>query len=243
MENFNSQPNHDPNIFNQIRNNLKNASLETKREHPFNKKTLWNLFICEYRLLFSKPFLCDAVVARNIEAIFYYFLESEEFFNCQNLRSDISAPSFNKGLLLFGNVGVGKTHIMRVFESIFKKYPPHRFTISPTYEVVDKYEAISTRADKDFFYQSYTNGTILFDDLNSEKIANNYGSVNIMKELIIRRCDKGNKTHLTMNPLPGFENDIDGSLLGLGDDYDQRTVDRFYEMFNVIQLTGKSIRR
>lgn len=243
MENLNLKPNHDPNIFNQIKINLKNASLETKREHPFNKKVLWNLFISEYLALFNKPFLCDDVVARNIEAIFHYFLESEEFFNCQNLRSDISAPSFKKGLLLFGNVGVGKTHIMMVFERIFKKYPPHRFTVIPTYEVVDKYEGIITRADKDFFYQSFTKGTILFDDLNSEKIANNYGHVNIMKDVLVRRCGTNNKTHLTINPIPGFENNINGSLLGLGENYDQRMVDRLYEMFNVIQLTGKSMRR
>ena len=126
---------------------------------------------------------------------------------------------------------------MKVFEKIFKKYPPHRFKIIETYKVVDKYEGIVTRADRDYFNQSFTNGTILFDDLNSEKIANNYGHVNIMKDILIRRSGTNNKTHLTMNPIPGFENDINGSLLSLGENYDQRMVDRLYEMCNGKQIT------
>ncbi|WP_418604602.1 hypothetical protein [Hwangdonia sp.] len=249
MKNLNSHPNHNSDIFNIIKKNLKDQSLETKRNHPFNKQVLWNMFTHEFQLMFERPFLHDDIVKKNIEAIFYYFLESDKFFECQNLQKDEPAPSFKKGLLLFGNVGVGKTHIMMVFEKIFKNYPPHRFTVIPTYKVVDKYESIITSADKDFFYQSFTNGTILFDDLSSEKMANNFGHVNIMKEVLIRRSaiksssKMNTKTHLTMNPLPGFENDVNGSLLGLGENYDQRMVDRMYEMFNVIQFNGKSMRR
>jgi DNA replication protein DnaC len=243
MENFGSNTNDRKDIFNQIRINLKKNSIETKREHPFNKDYLWKLFKNEFGCLFGKPFFYDNVVAKNIEPIFHYFLESENFFNCENLRSDISAPTFKKGLLLIGNVGVGKTHVMEVFESVFKKYPPHRFKIVPTYKVVEKYEDIKTSEDRKFFYQTYTTGTILFDDLNSEKIASNFGHVNIMREILIRRSTINQKTYLTLNPFPGFENDLNQSLLNLGENYDQRMVDRLYEMFNIIEFKGKSMRR
>ncbi|MDO5978994.1 hypothetical protein [Flavivirga spongiicola] len=243
MENLNSNTNESNNIFNQIKISLKNISLEKKRDHPFNKDILWKLFLTEFHNLQGKPFLYDDIIAKNIEPIFHYFLESDTFFNCENLRSDISAPSFRKGLLLFGNVGVGKTHIMEVFELIFKKYRPHRFKIIPTYKVVEKYEDIETSEDRKLFYKNFTTGTILFDDLNSEKMANNYGHVNIMKEILIRRSSLDYKTHLTINPLSGLENDINGSLLKLGDHYDQRMADRLYENFNVIQFNGKSMRR
>lgn len=229
-------------IINQIKENFRTNSIMSKKEHPFTKNDLWKIFNLEFKNLFSKPFFIDNEIAKNLAPIFYYFLESEKFFSCENLRSDITAPSFKKGLLLFGNIGVGKTQTMLVFERIFRKYSPHRFTVSPTYEVVDKYEDIKTIEDRNFFYKYYCNGTILFDDLNAEKMANNYGKVNVLKDLIIRRSASQKKTHLTLNPLPGFDNDINGSLLNLGEIYGQRMVDRMYEMFNVIQLKRKSIR-
>ncbi|MBR9845290.1 MAG: hypothetical protein GYB35_03870 [Algicola sp.] len=243
MENINLSKYESKDIISIIKNDLKRKSLETKRNHPFNKAQLWKLFKHVFEDMFGKPFLCDDIIAQNLAPIFYYFLESEKFFNCENLRSDISAPSFNKGLLLFGNVGVGKTRIMQVFEKIFRMYKPHKFSIIPTYKVVEKYEDTKSSEDRKYFYNSLTNGVILFDDLNSEKIANNYGQINIMKEILIRRNSENKKTHLTINPIPGFEGDINGSLLKLGDNYDHRTIDRLYEMFNVIEFKGKSMRR
>lgn len=243
MENLNLQSKNNSTVFNQIKIELKNTSLRTRRDHPFTKESLSKVFRYEFYKLHGKKFQCDNIISKNIEPIFLYFLESEAFFDCENLRQNISAPSFRKGLLLFGNVGVGKSHIMMVFQKLFAKYQPHRFVIIPTNEVVDKYEAIKTPEDRQLFYKIHTNSTILFDDLNSEKMANNYGHVNIMKEIILRRNTLNKKTHLTMNPLPGFENDINGSLLKLGDNYDQRMVDRLYEMFNIIELKGKSLRR
>ncbi|GAA4235707.1 hypothetical protein GCM10022291_18330 [Postechiella marina] len=231
-------------IYEQIKQNTKQSSIETKRQHPYSKVDLWKAFQKEYLILHSKTFLYnDDNVIKNIKPLFCYFLESDAFFECRHLRTDISAPSFKKGLLLFGNVGVGKSHIMQTFQSLFAKYQPHRFTMTPTHEVVDKYEATKSPEDRNHFYKTFTNGTILFDDLNSEKVANNFGHVNIMKEVILRRCTLNKKTHLIMNPLPGFEDDTNGSLLKLGDNYDQRMVDRFYEMFNIIELKGKSMRR
>lgn len=241
INNLDTQSNLD--IIKLVKRSIKSSSLETRKEHPFNKKYLWVLFKKEFKNLFGKRFLCDPGVAKNIEPIFYYFLESEKFFECPNLRFDISEPSFKKGLLLIGGVGVGKTHIMETFQSLFRKYTPHRFNIMPTFDVVDKYEGINTKDDRIFFYQSLTKGTILFDDLNGERMANNYGRINVMKDILGRRYAANIKTHLTLNYLPGCENDISASLLKLGEVYDQRIIDRMYEMFNIIQFKGLSMRR
>ena len=239
MSNFNNTDD----LIQEIKKNLKKTSLETRIDHPFTKKILWDKFTKEFMFLHNKEFLQSENIIENIKPIFYYFLQSKEFFTCENLRDDVSAPSFNKGLLLFGNVGVGKSHIMMVFRTMFKNYKPHRFIITPTSDVVDEYEATKSPDDRKHFFKKQTSATVLFDDLNSEKIANNFGHINIMKEIILRRHNLNKKTHLIMNPICGFENDINGSLLKLGENYDQRTVDRMYEMYNVIEFKGKSLRR
>lgn len=230
------------NIIEQIRHNITSNSIKNKKVHPFDKNQLWKIFKNEFEKMFSKEFLIDENIIKNIQPIFHYFIESEEFFKCENLQVKNAAPSFEKGLLIFGSVGVGKTNVMHVFEKIFSNYLPHRFIIIPTYKVVDEYEDISTKDDRKYFYNKYSLGTFLFDDFNSERLANNYGRVDIMRELIIRRYDEKKKTHLILNPLPNYENDIFGSLNSM-DTNDQRVLDRFYSMFNVIVFKGKSLRR
>ncbi len=232
------------NIISQIKMNITKKSVLNKRSHPFDINSLWSMFKVEFEKMFGTEFLVDDIVRNNILPVFYYFMESELFFECENLMgNEISAPSFQKGLLLFGNVGVGKTNIMHVFERIFSNYLPHRFKIIPTYKVVDQYEDIVTREDRRYFYDYYQKGNILFDDLNSEKTANNFGHLNIMKEVFKRRYDANKKTHLILNPLVDFENDVMGSLEKLGETYDKRNIDRWYSMFNVVVFNGKSMRR
>lgn len=232
------------NIIGQIKMNITKQSVLNKQSHPFDIYSLWNMFKLEFEKMYGTEFLVDENVRNNILPVFYYFLENDQFFKCNNLLGgEISAPSFQKGLLLFGNVGVGKTNIMRVFESLFSNYLPHRFKIIPTYKVVDQYEEIVTRDDRRYFYDYFQKGTILFDDLTSEKIANNFGNLNIMNEVFKRRYDSNKKTHLILNPIQNFENDVRGSLDKLGDKYDERNIDRWYSMFNVVVFKGKSMRR
>ncbi|WP_027127099.1 ATP-binding protein [Gelidibacter mesophilus] len=230
-------------IIGQLRQNIIKDSLKGRQSHPFDKKKLWKIFQSEFKNLFGKEFLYDDIILHNIAPIFYYFLESDQFFKCQYLRADISTPSFKKGLLLLGNVGVGKTHIMMVFEKIFSRYPPHRFKIYSTQDLVNEYEGLANLGDKNYFKQKHSSGIVLYDDLNSERLAKDFGFVNIMDEIIKKRYSEGKKTHLTLNPIPGSENDPLRTIQELSKNYDERTVDRLFDMFNIIEFKGKSMRR
>lgn len=223
------------NTFKQLQSNL--------IKHPFSKKELWDEFLFCFEQIHEKEFQYTKNYIRvNYASVFYYFLDEMSFFKCSNLYQHRLAPSFNKGLLIVGKVGVGKTAIMEVFEKLFMNYKPNRFKIIETYKVVEEYESLRTPNCKQEFYQSYSIGNILFDDLNSERIANNFGKVNVMREIIFRRHNNGYKTHFTMNPFPGFEDLPEQNLLSLEDFYDARVADRLFEMCNYITISGKSKR-
>ena len=223
------------NTFKQLQSNL--------IKHPFSKKKLWEEFLLCFEQIHGKEFqYTKAYMQVNYASVFNYFLNDMSFFKCPNLYRHRLAPNFNKGLLIVGKVGVGKTAIMKVFEKMFMNYNPHRFKIIETYKVVEEYESLRTPNCKQEFYRRYSIGNILFDDFNSERIANNFGKVNVMQEIIFRRHNNGCKTHFTMNPFPGFEDLPEQNLLSLEDFYDARVADRLFEMCNYITISGKSKR-
>jgi len=212
-------------------------------EHPFDKDKLWKWFLSYFKEINGIEFqYTESYMNINYASLFLYFLNDMSFLKCQNLYQHRLAPNFNKGLLIVGKVGVGKTAIMKVFEKMFMNYKPHRFKIIETYKVVEEYESLRTPNCKQEFYRRYSIGDILFDDLNSERIANNFGKVNVMQEIIFRRHNNGYKTHFTMNPFPGFEDSPEQNLLRLEDFYDARVADRLFEMCNYITIRGKSKR-
>lgn len=230
-------------ICNRIIDNISKNNISNKINHPFSKAWLWEQFKMEFKSYTGLPFeYTKNYINENLSAIFLYFMSDIAFLNCENLYKEGVAPSFDKGLLLVGKVGFGKTDLMKSFEAVMKGYKPHHFKMVSVDDVVDQYEAIKSPQDKIDFYDYYNRGTILFDDLFSEKIANNYGHVNIMKELIMRRSRKKLKTHFTMNPVEGYEDDPKGNLLALESFYGARAVDRLFNMCNYINLNGKSKR-
>jgi DNA replication protein DnaC len=126
-----------------------------------------------------------------------YFLKDEP--SCYQYNID-----FNKGILLSGPVGCGKTTLM----NLMKILSPieHKFYIKPcrdiSFEFIqDGYEII----------QKYSKGkhyldpkTICFDDLGTEKNLKYYGNeCNVMAEIILSRYDifisKKIYTHITTN--------------------------------------------
>jgi DNA replication protein DnaC len=230
-------------VLSKIRNNALQQRQQNLIKHPFDKDTLWEWFKEGFEQIHGKPFqFTKAYMKVNYASVFNYFLNEMAFFKSPNLYSHRLAPNFKKGLLIVGKVGVGKTAIMKVFEKIFMNYKPHRFKIIETYKVVEEYESLMTPNCKKEFYRRYSIGNILFDDLNSERIANNFGKVNVMQEIIFRRHNNGYKTHFTMNPFSGFENLPEQNLLNLEGFYDARVADRLFEMCNYITISGKSKR-
>jgi hypothetical protein len=204
---------------------------------------LFNLFKSKFREVNGRPFIKVAgITIKNLEPIIYYFSKDNRFFECENL-SHISEPSFEKGLLIIGNFGNGKTSTMKVFEEIFKGIPDFGFKSFSANEAVTMFEKCNSDVDRDEFEKMMWYGIRNFDDLKTERIASNYGKVNIFKEILEERYRLKSKTFLICNFKEGYEDDLQAAIDELGEKYGGRVWDRVYEMFNIIEFKGKSFRK
>lgn len=225
-----------PNINNDCQKKIKTT------QEIFTKKQLWNIFLYEFKLMFGVSFIDTEQNTNNIKALFYYFLDDDAFFTCNNVKTDISKPSFKKGLMVVGGYGIGKTAYFKVFEKIFKSHSSLRFTSFGAKELVNKYEVCLTSVDKSYMINQTVRPGLSIDDINSERTANNFGKCEVIEEILFMQNEKKYRTFVTCNHT-NPENNIEQTLLDLGKRYGGRSHDRFFEMFNIIEFTGKSMRR
>jgi DNA replication protein DnaC len=98
---------------------------EQKEEKKISitSRKLWELFKSNFEIVNKRGFVkVPDITIKNLEPLIYYFSKDNRFFECENL-SKLSHPSFDKGLLIVGTFGNGKTSTMKVFEKIFKGIP------------------------------------------------------------------------------------------------------------------------
>ena len=162
-----------------------------------------------------------------------YFTKDSSFTD-----SDIvmNTPSLNKGLLIIGKYGCGKTAMMETFHEIGRLLMPNKylwFVSISTLELIDEYESQNNTSKEQFFKKYNDVKTIYFDDFGTEEDASNYGKKNLLKEIIEKRYMKKNKTFLTTNL----------SLIEIKEKYGNRVFSRLQEMFNIIQFPGDDMRR
>jgi DNA replication protein DnaC len=140
-----------------------------------------------------------------------------------------------KGILLMGNVGTGKTTIMNIMQSIYKGNPQY-FKMKETRHIVREYLVNGVNAIDEYSKNTYD---YCFDDFGLESSNSNlYGNnLNVMGEIILDRYksfkDFGTTTHAITN--------LNGEALKLI--YGERLYDRMKEMFEVILMNGKSLRK
>lgn len=137
--------------------------------------------------------------------------------------------SFDKGLLLKGGYGVGKTSIMRAIKTIY----PDIFGLKSVIDIVQYFDVEGSPVVRRFAEK----GDFCFDDLGTEKQGKNYGnSQNIMKDILELRYNKyriGVKTHITTNL----------NHEQFKERYGERLESRLHEMFNVLVFTGEDQRK
>lgn len=219
--------------------------VKEKTEVSLNSRELWLLFKKHFQLIHGKPFVKTPETIQNLEPILYYFAKDERFFECANLTR-LSEPSFEKGLLIIGAFGNGKTSVMKVFESIFREIKGTGFKGYSANEVVTMFEKISNEdgeCTRKEFESIMFNGIRYFDDLKTERIASNYGKVNIFKDILEERYNRNSKTHITCNFKEGFNGNIKVGIDEFGEKYGGRVYDRVFEMFNIVEFKGKSFRK
>lgn len=219
----------------------KNQKKAMKSNKNYDKGQLWKKFLKKFYEIHAKHFKQDEEAIKNIKVLFHYFLQEKEFFECENLRHDISEPSFGKGLLIIGGYGLGKTDFFKVFEAIFNDYPDLRFKFFTAKGLVRDFEKCQTPLDKEHFFKNTERKQIFIDDINSESKASNYGKRDVIEEILYNRYDYRLRTFVTCNYTTP-DNCALRTLEDLGKRYGGRIYDRFFEMFNIIEFKGKSLR-
>lgn len=197
----------------------------------------------------SKPLVYPKVSALELGIIIKKFAESsvEKFkidetnkpifkLLCQYFTQDPEFEqegySLKKGIMLFGNIGCGKTTLMRLFQ----KNVTNDYVVKSCREVADAYA--KNGSDALYLYSNtldvyahehYGQPKIgrCFDDLGTEKDKKHFGNeLNVMEDILLNAYDNKmtGKIHLTTN-LTGDE---------IGEVYGPRVKSRLREMCNII---------
>lgn len=146
-------------------------------------------------------------------------------------HKQINSFSFNKGILICGSYGVGKSLLLRSASQA--QVSGNKFQFHTTNSVVYKYESEGPKSLKEFLDHN-----ICFDDFGTESKAFHYGKqVDIFQQIIEERYNSfinhGCKTHISTNL----------TVEEIGKRYGARVESRLYEMFNIIVLTGSDRRK
>ena len=158
-----------------------------------------------------------------------YFLNDEQTCFQYNIN-------LNKGILLSGPIGCGKTSIMNIMKYLTPT--EHKFYVKPcrdiSFEFIQDGYQIIHKYSKGKLYE-FEPKTICFDDLGTESNLKYYGNeCNVMAEILLSRYDvyiaKRIQTHITTNL----------SASEIETQYGNRVRSRMRELFNLIAYNNTS---
>lgn len=143
------------------------------------------------KLLFGQQFKIYKEDRDILYKLCLYFIQDR--IACKKMGIDI-----DKGILLSGPVGCGKTSLIR----LLKHMVPHRkpYEVVPTRNIVFGFNHIGYKTIEDYGNTQF----FCFDDLGVEPMGRHYGKdCNVMGEILLSRHDlflnKKIKTHATTN--------------------------------------------
>jgi len=185
-------------------------------------------------------FSIDDENREQIKYLLLYFSNNRAFNEITPNNVMKYKPDLEKGLILAGNVGSGKTNLLRIFQEM--RIPSNYFRIAYCDVITDDYRRLGMQSLFKYYnsnlerIQHDTSESIfLFDDLGFEKKFKDYGTkVNCLMDIIIKRerlyNDYGTRSLFTTNLM----------LSEIESYYDNRTLSRLCGMCNVIYLGNKS---
>ncbi|QJB39741.1 hypothetical protein HF324_18505 [Chitinophaga oryzae] len=172
-----------------------------------------------------------------LKALCHYFTRSEKFCTAGE------GFSLQKGIMLCGPVGTGKTTVMELFQA--NQYQSYR--IFACRDIANSFKEegegalqifsrpFTTPAHPSTFYQN-TLGVCL-DDVGTEGLKHNFGDqVNVVADVVLNRYGKKipfNLTHITTNL----------TVEEITQCYSERVRSRMREMFNMLVLNGTDRRK
>lgn len=165
--------------------------------------------------------------------------------------ADGQMVSLDKSLVLCGNYGVGKTAIFRIIHKWLElRLPPgERWN---TFRITSTEEILRDMSDSKWLDAPNQNNITTIDGVDIRRplhiCINEFGyqydakiygtrANELIDQFLMKRYDifqsDGKLTHATMN--------LDAD--GLRDAFEDRLIDRFREMFNIVPVMGKSFRK
>lgn len=193
---------------------------------------------------FEKELLLDSSNTHVFKMLCHYFSEEKSEFEGIALSPQNQNPSIDKGILLLGNPGVGKTFLMKLFSKntrqVFHVYNAQHMANMYEHEGEISMQQFESKIknpvnDANSFFQPYAGHC--FDDLGTEDIKTHFGNKkNVIGDLIESRYAKGEtgvflhaSTNLTAEQLKEY--------------YGPRVTSRMREIFNLIVLPGNDRRK
>lgn len=193
--------------------------------------------------LFGSEFKLDQYNEPVFDLLCHYFSNSKKFLA---LAPDmkINNPSLDKGIILAGNFGVGKTWLMSLFRKNNRQvyHVEHAKDIAFAYqqggdEAIDRHRTKITNAFNDpvVFFQK--NSGLCMEDIGAEDVKNNYGNkANVIGDIIEARY---------VGDLLGiwFHGTTNLTAVQFEQFYGGRVTSRLREKVNFIELGGPDRRR
>jgi hypothetical protein len=202
---------------------------------PFTPKTLVQFCSDFFIERYGKEFDIHENNRKLVEWLALYFTGNPEF--------ERGGFSLQKGILLMGNVGRGKTALMQFFQKNKKGCYAVKSCadIADDYgvykgEIAQVYSSLIEKAvnDQAFFFQRHIG--YCFDDLGTEEIKNDFGNKkNVMADILMAIYNKKQYAnfHITTNL----------SAEEIEQRYGSRIRSRLREMFNTFELPGVDMRK
>ncbi|WP_394749556.1 P-loop NTPase family protein [Spongiimicrobium salis] len=173
-----------------------------------------------------------------IETVKQYFLGNLDF---DQHGLVLSNANIFKGIMLYGDYGVGKSVLFEIFHRMGRELSIKRncnqlwFRSVTAPWLVESYMRAADakkkgNASNSFDIKNYYKGALYIDDLGFEKKA--FNSTELLGELLFERHRRGAITHVSTNK----------SSSELTERYGDRIGDRIPEMFNIIKWNGESLR-
>ena len=220
------------------RNLQKPVFLKTREE--LTEEKFRKLFEIVFKNLINKDFIFNENSKEYLDTLINYFYKNEKFYESNILIKNLNTPSLEKGLLIIGNPGIGKTIILKTFFTIFDEYciynSKYRFRIKNSKETVLQYESKEDFISNEDFFKSFITGFLMIDDLKAEGEAFKYGRKNLFNDILYLRYENRARTIVTCNYQENYPNDIGKAIEEFGTKYDGRIYDRLFEMFNIIEV-------